>query len=166
MVAISISNNSQDSWHISSSSLVLGAKLESLDPENTPPCLPYFPLPRSPSPYFPTSSSTRWTTHRKWVSSWTITAISCLPRRQAFKIFPKRPRVWHGRQPTEQHLSGINYHRGSASGRGSTGGGQRHWRLNNKNDRDRNTLITRNSLRVHSFQVVDSRQNMDANQSN
>ena len=31
-----------------------------------------------------------------------------------------------------------------------------------KNDRDRSTLITGNSLRVHSSRVVDSRQNLDA----
>jgi len=35
-----------------------------------------------------------------------------------------------------------------------------------ENDRDGNTLITCNSLRVHSFQVVESRQNLAANQSN
>ena len=35
-----------------------------------------------------------------------------------------------------------------------------------KNDRDRSTLTTGNSLRVHSFWVVDSRQNLDTNQSN
>ena len=35
-----------------------------------------------------------------------------------------------------------------------------------KNDRDRSTFITGNSLRVHSSRVVDSRQNLDANQSN
>ena len=35
-----------------------------------------------------------------------------------------------------------------------------------KNDRDRITLITGNSLREHSSRVVDSRQNLDANQSN
>ena len=35
-----------------------------------------------------------------------------------------------------------------------------------KNDRDRNTLDTGNSLRVLSSRVVDSRQNLDANQSN
>jgi len=35
-----------------------------------------------------------------------------------------------------------------------------------KNDRDRNTLITGNSLRVHSSRVVESRQNLDADQSN
>ena len=34
-----------------------------------------------------------------------------------------------------------------------------------RNDRDRNTLNTANSLRVHTLQVVDSRQNLDANQS-
>jgi len=35
-----------------------------------------------------------------------------------------------------------------------------------KNDRDRSTFITGNSLRVHSSRVVDSRQNLEANQSN
>jgi len=35
-----------------------------------------------------------------------------------------------------------------------------------KNDRDRSTLITAKSLRVYGFRVVDSRQNLDANQSN
>ena len=35
-----------------------------------------------------------------------------------------------------------------------------------KNDRDRSTFITGNSLRVHSSRVVDSRQNLDAIQSN
>ena len=38
--------------------------------------------------------------------------------------------------------------------------------VSRKNDRDRNTLTTGNSLRVHSSRVVDSRQNLDANQSN
>jgi len=33
---------------------------------------------------------------------------------------------------TEQHLHGANYNRGSASGRGPTGGDQRHWRLMKK----------------------------------
>ena len=35
-----------------------------------------------------------------------------------------------------------------------------------KNDRDRGTLTTANSLRVLSFQAIDSRQNLEANQSN
>ena len=35
-----------------------------------------------------------------------------------------------------------------------------------KNDRDRVTLTTANSLRVLSFQAIDSRQNLEANQSN
>ena len=35
-----------------------------------------------------------------------------------------------------------------------------------KNDRDRITPITGNRLRVHRFQAVGSRQNLDANQSN
>ena len=35
-----------------------------------------------------------------------------------------------------------------------------------KNDRDRSTLLTGNGSRVYRFLVVDSRQNLDANQSN
>ena len=68
----------------------------------------------------------------------------------------------------EQHLHGVKYNRESAIGKGPglrEDRGQRYWRLK-KNDRDRNTLMTGNSLLVHSLQVVDSRQNSDANQSN
>ena len=43
---------------------------------------------------------------------------------------------------------GVKSNRGSASSRGRTGGGQRHWRPK-KNDRDRNTHIIGNSLHVH-----------------
>jgi len=35
-----------------------------------------------------------------------------------------------------------------------------------KNDRDGNTLTTGHSLHVHGFEVVDSRDNLDVNQSN
>ena len=35
-----------------------------------------------------------------------------------------------------------------------------------QSDRDGNMLIAGNSLRVHVFRAVDSRQNLDANQSN
>jgi len=63
---------------------------------------------------------------------------------------------------TEQR---VNYNRGSAVAEdipeeanavGDSG----------KNDRDRNTLSYDNSLRVYSFRVVDSRQDLDSNQSN
>ena len=39
------------------------------------------------------------------------------------------------------------------------------WR-SKKNHRDGSTLMTGNSTHVHVFQAVDSRQNLDANQSN
>jgi len=67
---------------------------------------------------------------------------------------------------THQHLHVVNYNRGSASGRGPTGGDYYRIRDSRKNDRDRSTLITGNSLRVQIFQAVDSRQNLSANQSN
>jgi len=58
-------------------------------------------------------------------------------------------RMASGHQSTvyEQHF-GVKSNRGSASSRGRTGGGQRHWRPK-KNDRDRNTHIMGNSLHVH-----------------
>ena len=72
------------------------------------------------------------------------------PRRKAFKILVSRDLA---SVSTKQHLHGVNYNRGSACSRGRTGEGQRHWRLK-KNDRDRNTLITGNSLRVPSLQAA------------
>jgi len=90
------------------------------------------------------------------------------PQPSNFKI-PKRRGAWTPAYvSTEQQLHGVNYNRGSASGRGlrATGGDQQHWRLKKKNDRDRNTLTTGNSLRVHRSRVVHSRQNLEANQSN
>ena len=41
----------------------------------------------------------------------------------------------------EQHFHGVNvnYNRGSASGRGPTRGGQRHWRLKKKRQRRKHT---------------------------
>ena len=56
-------------------------------------------------------------------------------------------------------FKGIN--RGSANGRGPTGGGQ--WPT--KNDRDRNTLITVDSLRVHRPFPAKYELTADANQS-
>jgi len=60
---------------------------------------------------------------------------------------------------------GVNYNRGSASGRGPIGRPTAILETQ-ENDRDRDTLITVNSLRVTRFWSVDSRQNPDANQSN
>ena len=52
--------------------------------------------------------------------------LSLAPRRQAFKTSISQAAWCLG---TEQHLHGVNYNRGSASGRGPTGGDQRDWRL-------------------------------------
>jgi len=109
------------------------------------------------------SPSTRRTINGCGVSSSTLRACQIFThRRQAFKTYSQAATAYIS---TEQHLHGVNYNTGSASGRGLTGAGHRHWRLK-INDRDRNTLNTGNCLRVHSSRVVDSRQNLDANQSN
>ena len=109
------------------------------------------------------SPSTRWTINGCGVSSSTVRACQNFThRRQAFKTYSQAVTAYVS---IEQHLHGVNYNTGSAGGRGLTGTGHRHWRLK-KNDRDRNTLNTGNCLRVHSSRVVDSRQNLDANQSN
>ena len=53
---------------------------------------------------------------------------------------PKRRGAWapaYLRVYTEKHLYGDNYNRGSASGRGPTGGDQRHWRLKKKRQRQK-----------------------------
>jgi len=111
------------------------------------------------------SPLTRGTTNRNGVSSSTVTATSLPDANPSNLNTPKRRSAWPPAYvSTEQQLHVFNYNRGSASGRGPTGGG-RHWRLQ-KNDRDRITFTTDNGLRVHSFRVVDSRQSLDANQSN
>jgi len=57
------------------------------------------------------------------------------PRLQNFNI-PKRHGAWAPAYvSTEQHLHGVNYNRGSSSGREPTGGDQRHWRLKKKRQR-------------------------------
>ena len=54
------------------------------------------------------------------------------PSLQNFNI-PKRRGAWAPTYvATEHYLHGVNYNRGSASGRGPTGGDQRHWRLKGK----------------------------------
>jgi len=59
------------------------------------------------------------------------------PSLQNFNI-PKRRGAWAPAYvTTEQHLHGVNYNRGSASGRGPTRGDQRHWRLKKKKKRQR-----------------------------
>ena len=60
--------------------------------------------------------------------------LSLAPRLQAFKISIFQAAWYLG---TKQYLHGVNYNRGSASGRGPTGGDQRHWRLKKKRQRQK-----------------------------
>jgi len=122
-----------------------------------------FPRPPSLTPHSPTHLQPEGLRKEMESQAQLLQQHRCqTPSLQNFNI-PKR--LAPAYVSTEQHLHGVNYNRGSASGRGPTGGDQRHWRLE-KNDRDRITLTTGNSLSVHSSRVVDSRQNLDANQSN
>jgi len=50
------------------------------------------------------------------------------PSLQNFNIHKQRGAWAPYYVSTEQHLHGVNYNRGSASGRGPTGGDQRHWK--------------------------------------
>jgi len=141
--------------------------LESLARE-TSPCLPSFPLPPFLSPHSPSSLTFNQRDYEQKIMVSQVQLSqqhhSQTPILQTFNT-PKRRSAWAPAYvSTEQQLHVVNYNRGSASGRGPTGGG-RHWRLQ-KNDRDRITFTTDNGLRVHSFRVVDSRQSLDANQSN
>ena len=85
-------------------------------------------------------------------------------------LFPSRRGVWApvSYVSPEQRFYGVNYNtEGAPVAKGLPEElGHRHWRLRQKNDGDRNTLTTGISLRVHNFQAVESRQNLDANQSN
>ena len=86
------------------------------------------------------SPSTRCTINGCGVSGTTVRARQNFThRRQAFKAYSQAAPAYVS---TEQPLHGVNYNIGSASGRGLTGTGNRHWRLK-KNDRDRNMLFTR-----------------------
>ena len=118
-----------------------GADLESLVRVTIPPCLPSFLALPVFLPVLPFHSpSTRGTTRRN------VKLSSLPPRRQAFNI-PKRRGPWAPAYvSTEQHLHGFNDNRGSASGRGPTGGDQRQWRLKKKKKttetESRSTLAT------------------------
>jgi len=131
-----------------SSISLAGETRESLARVTIPPCLPTFLALPLFLPILPLHlPSTRGTTKRNGVST---SAVAATPLPDAKpSVLPSG--VVPGHQPayvsTEQHYHGVNYNRGSASGRGPTGGGQRHSGLK-KNDRDRNTLDTGNSLRV------------------
>ena len=82
------------------------------------------------------------------------------PRRQSLQHLNihKRRGAWAPAYvSTEQHL--IALAEGLPEGTNGIGDSR-------KNDRDRSTLITGKSWHVYRFRVVDSRQNLDANQSN
>ena len=131
-------NNSlslQENWHLLISSLSLtGQTFESLASETTPPCLPSFlalPLFLPFLPILPLHSPST-----EGLRSLKLNCHSDIARRrQSFKtsIFEQWRGAWAPAYVSmEQHLHGVNYKRGSASGRGSTRGGQRHWRLKQK----------------------------------
>ena len=130
--------------------------------------LPAFLLsrPLSLTPHSPTSLTFN---QRDYEQKWSL-KLNChsniAPRHQSFKtsIFPSDVVLGH-------HL--CIYRTAWSQKRQRERQWQRTYRrrpkaleTQEKNDRDRITLITSNSLRVHSSQVVDSRQNLDANQSN
>ena len=91
-----------------------------------------------------------------------------LASRRHTKLIPKRRDV---RAPAymsaDQLLHGVNYNRGSASGRGTSGGELRHWRLKKKKRQRQKHAhhwqqFTRDSSQTHDC----SRQNFNENQSN
>ena len=73
------------------------------------------------------------------------------PERRGFSVQPtRRPNSVNG---------------GRVSGRGPTGAGQRYWRLKTKRQRQNHAHHCQQLTRAQ-FQTVDSRQKLDANQSN
>jgi len=157
-------NNSislQESWHPPPSSRVLLALLL------LPPFLLFSPwiLPILPLH----SPSTTGTTKRKGVSSPTVKATSFpdakpskLQYSQAAWCLGTSLRVYRTAfawsQPSTT-TEGAPVAEGPPEETNAIGASK-------KNDRDRSTCITGKSLRVQRFRVVDSRQNVDANQSN
>ena len=151
-----------------SSFCFVGPTLDSLFRKTTPPCPPSFSSPSlsfSPFSHFthlpPDALLIEMESQAQLLRQLPpCQNVQVAPRRQDFKLYFQA--AW--RLGTSLRVYRRNYNRGSASSLGPTG---RHWRLKKKKkDRDRNTLNTANSLRVHSFPVVDSRQNLGANQSN
>ena len=111
-VGISISLSLQESWHLPPSSLSLvGLTLESCR-ETTPPCLPYFLLPLH-------SPTIRWKLRLE------LTELSQQHSPCSLVAKPQNlfPRAW--RLDTSvayvSNKHGVNYNRGSTSGRGPTG---------------------------------------------
>ena len=162
-------NNSlslQESWNLPPSSISLARQtLSSLARVTTPPCLPSFltlPL------FLPFSHFTHLQPEgiQKEMESRAQLSQQHRSRRQAFKtsIFTSGLVPWH--QPTCPPNSICMETTITEGAPVAEGLDQRHWRFKKKNDRDRNMLITGKSLRVHNSRVVDSRQNLDVNQSN
>ena len=88
------------------------------------------------------------------------------PRRQASY---SRAAVWFlgtSLRSTEQHLHAESTTTEGAPVAEGLPGKANAIGDSRKNDRDTGTLTTGNSLLVHGFRVVNSRQNLDANQSN
>ena len=119
----------------------------------------------SPSLSFsPFSHFTHLNQKRNGVSSSTVTATS-LPDAKPSKLQYTQA-AWYLGTGLRVYRTTFAWSRGSASGEDlpveTNGIGDSR----KKFDRDRITLITGNSSRVPSSRVVDSRQNLDANQSN
>ena len=157
-------NNSLSfSWHLPPPPVVSRGRLSRVLPALRL-LLPLSFFPRLPSLTPRSPTSTRWTTNRNGVSR----SSNIATRRQSFKssIYKKRccarARAYVS---TQQRLHGVNYKRGSASGRGPSGGDQRHWRLKTKRQRQEHVPPWQQFTRAE-FRVVDSRQNLDTNQSN
>jgi len=100
-------------------------------------------------------------------SSRTVRATSstskrCSQTQTKFKLIPKRRSVWGPAYvSSEQNLKSTRTEDALV-----TEGLPEKANGLEKNDRDRSTLITGNSLRVPGFQSIDSRQILDTNQSN
>jgi len=167
-------NNSQsflESWHLPPTFLSLAGQTRESCPWDYS-SLPYFsPLPpslsSSPFTHFTHLQPDGLLTEMKLKSHSNILLVKPHFQMQAFKL-PERRGDWAPAYvSTEQHnfcmeSTVIITERINANGRGSAGRGQRHY----TNDRDRITPNRGSSLRVHHFQAVGSRQNLDANQSN
>ena len=133
--------------------------------EESPLCLSSFLLPPSLSPRSSTSL-TRRTTNRDRSSpklnchSKILPVKSLLPDAKPFKTeIPKR-RGLSGHQPTclcRTASVWSQLQQRSASGRGPTGGGQRHWRLRRKRQRQKHAHHWQKFTRAH-FRVIVSRQ--------
>jgi len=104
------------------------------------------------------SPSTVWTDNRNGFSSSTVIATSLQDTKASNfntgTVFPSG--LGTSLRVTEQQLHGVNYNRGSASSKGPTGGGQRHWRLKKKKKTEtqaRSPLATAYSCTVSGWSI-------------